>query len=68
MKPNHFGAEEPAGMGHAFPTQMLPPPLRAMVLAMNAVHGVPEVMPAAIALAMISAAIRDGLRIASGKG
>lgn len=68
MNPNHFGAEEPAGMGHAFPTHMLPPPLRAMVLAINAVHGVPEVMPAAIALAMISAAIRNGLRIASGKG
>jgi Protein of unknown function (DUF3987) len=68
MKPNHSGAEEPAGAGHAFPTHMLPPPLRAMVLAIHAVHGVPEVMPAAIALAMISAAIRKGLRIASGKG
>lgn len=61
MKPNHFG-------GHAFPTHMLPPPLRAMVLAINAVHGVPEVMPGAIALAMISGAIRNGLRIASWKG
>lgn len=68
MKPNHFGAEEPAGMEHAFPTHMLPPPLRAMVLAINAVYGVPEVMPAAIALAMIAAAMRKGLRIASGKG
>jgi len=72
MKPNHFGAEKPAGMGHAkgsqFPTSMLPPPLEAMVLAINAVHGVPAVLPASIALAVISAAIRNGLRIASGKG
>jgi hypothetical protein len=68
MKPNHFGAEEPAGMGHAFPTNMLPPPLRAMVLAITATHGVPAVMPAAIALSMISAAIGKGLLIASGKG
>ena len=63
MKLNQLDAE-----GAKFPTSLLPPPLKAMVLEFTAVYEVPEVMPAAIGLAMNSAAIRNGLRIASGKG
>ena len=51
-----------------FPIGTLPPPIAALVLAIAAVHGVPAVMPAAIALSMIAAAIGKGLLIASGKG
>lgn len=51
-----------------FPTNMLPPRLEAMVRAIAEVFRVPDVMPAAIALTIVSAAIGKGLRIASGKG
>lgn len=51
-----------------FPTNMLPPRLEAIVKAIAEVHRVPDVMPATIALTVLSAAIGKGLRIASGKG
>ncbi len=51
-----------------FPTNMLPPRLEAMVKAIAEAYHVPDVMPAAIALAIVSAAIGKGLRIASGPG
>jgi hypothetical protein len=40
----------------------------AMVCSVADVHHVPEVMPAVLALAMVSAALGKGLRIASGRG
>jgi hypothetical protein len=51
-----------------FPTDMLPERLQAMVKSVAVVFRVPDVMPAVIALTMISATIGKGLRIASGKG
>lgn len=51
-----------------FPTHVLPPSLEAMVRAVADVIQVPEVLPAALALAMVSAALGKGLRIASGLG
>lgn len=51
-----------------FPTTMLPERLEAMVRAVAGVYRVPDVMPAVIALTMVSAAIGKGLRISSGKG
>ena len=72
MNPKKFGAEQRAegkqGDDSMFPIGTLPPTIAAMVLAISAVHGVPAVMPAAIALSMIAAAIGKGLLIASGKG
>ena len=72
MNPQKFGAEQRAegkqGDDSMFPIGTLPPPIAALVLAIAAVHGVPAVMPAAIALSMIAAAIGKGLLIASGKG
>lgn len=51
-----------------FPTSMLPPRLEAIVKAIAEAYHVPDVMPAAIALAIVSAAMGKGLRIASGPG
>ncbi len=51
-----------------FPIHALPPVLREMVCSVADGHGLPVVMPAAIALAMVSAALGKGLRIASGRG
>ena len=51
-----------------FPTSMLPPRLEAIVKAIAAAHRVPDVMPASIALAIVSAAMGKGLRIASATG
>lgn len=51
-----------------FPILALPPVLREMVCSVADGHGLPVVMPAAIALAMVSAALGKGLRIASGRG
>lgn len=47
---------------------MLPERLQAMVRSVATVFRVPDVMPAVIALTMLSATISRGLRIASGKG
>jgi hypothetical protein len=47
---------------------MLPPRLEAIVKAIAEAYHVPDVMPAAIALAIVSAAMGKGLRIASGPG
>lgn len=47
---------------------MLAPRLAAMVKSVAEVYQVPEVMPAAVALAVVSAAMGKGLRIASGPG
>lgn len=72
MKPSNSDGDECARGEHGeesnFPVCLLPPPIAALVLAIAAVHGVPAVMPAAIALSMIAAAIGKGLLIASGKG
>jgi hypothetical protein len=72
MKPSRTAAEEHVpgkyGEDSNFPLCSLPPTIAAMVQAIAAVHGVPAVMPAAIALSMIAAAIGKGLLIASGKG
>ena len=46
----------------------LPDHIAAMVRSVATVYGVPEVMPAVCALAMLSAALGKGLRIASGRG
>ncbi len=51
-----------------FPTSMLPERLQTMVRDVARVFRVPDVMPAVIALTMVSAAIGKGLRIASGSG
>jgi hypothetical protein len=51
-----------------FPTSMLPPRMEAIVKAIAAAHRVPDVMPASIALAIVSAAMGKGLRIASATG
>lgn len=72
MKPSKSGGDERArgdnGEDSNFPVCLLPPPIAALVLAIAAVHGVPAVLPGAIALSMIAAAIGKGLLIASGKG
>ena len=49
-----------------FPTHTLPDPILSMVRWVADVHGVPEVVPAAIALSMVSAAMGKGLKIKSG--
>ena len=54
--------------GNPFPMNTLPDHIAAMVRSVATVYGVPEVMPAVCALAMLSAALGKGLRIASGRG
>lgn len=51
-----------------FPTEMLPPQLQAMVKSVAHVYHVPDVMPAMIALSMVSAMVGKGLRIVSAQG
>lgn len=51
-----------------FPADMLPERLQSMVKSVAGVFRVPDVMPAGIALTIVSAAIGKGLRIASGGG
>lgn len=68
--PHSEGPDGPSGSNpdYPFPTNMLPPRLEAMVKSVAEVYHVPEVMPAAVALAIVSAAMGKGLRIASGPG
>lgn len=68
--PPSKGPDGPSGSipDYPFPTNMLPPRLEAMVKSVAEVYHVPEVMPGAVALAIVSAAMGKGLRIASGPG
>jgi len=72
MKPRKFTPKQSAWINGSadfpIPTSALPPPLRAMVRSIADVYHLPEVMPTAIALAMVSAALGKGLQIASAQG